>query len=388
MFKNLTPKISAIPTNLITGFLGVGKTTAIVQLLANKPEHENWAVLVNEFGEVGIDAELLTNNSDKNNKANNEKNGVFIRQVPGGCMCCASGVPMQVALNQLIAKAKPDRLLIEPTGLGHPKEVVEVLTSGKYKDLISLQSILCLIDARNLSDVRYTSHPSFVQQLNIADIIIGTKSELYSEQDRENLTSFIALSKLNDKPLNLICHGQIALGDLQKVTVKDAAGGKHQQYLLNNTKRAFSPLSNVTIGVNINEESYIDKTTDVSTDTEKKIQQQIKLHGFIELTNQGEGFFSKGWIFSNAVTFNYEPLMILVNAFSISRIKGIVITEQGSYALNKVGTDISYQQVDDLTESRIELLDTNEQLLQKIKTVQWLDCTLNHHAPPDKVLNN
>ncbi|GAA0817208.1 GTP-binding protein [Colwellia asteriadis] len=368
MFKNLTPKISAIPTNLITGFLGVGKTTAIVQLLANKPEHENWAVLVNEFGEVGIDAELLTNNSDKNNKANNEKNGVFIRQVPGGCMCCASGVPMQVALNQLIAKAKPDRLLIEPTGLGHPKEVVEVLTSGKYKDLISLQSILCLIDARNLSDVRYTSHPSFVQQLNIADIIIGTKSELYSEQDRENLTSFIALSKLNDKPLNLICHGQIALGDLQKVTVKDAAGGKHQQYLLNNTKRAFSPLSNVTIGVNINEESYIDKTTDVSANTEKKIQQQIKLHGFIELTNQGEGFFSKGWIFSNRYIFNHQKFFLFLSTLAVNRIKGMVLTEQGSYSFNKADKELNCNHIASIADSRIELIyhDTN-----KVMTVDY-----------------
>ena len=118
MFSQISPKISAIPTTLITGFLGVGKTTAILQLLANKPNNENWAVLVNEFGEIGIDSALLAGNSNEQ--------GVFIREVPGGCMCCASGVPMQVALNQLITKAKPDRLLIEPTGLGHPKEVVAV----------------------------------------------------------------------------------------------------------------------------------------------------------------------------------------------------------------------------------------------------------------------
>lgn len=48
-----------IPTNIITGFLGVGKTTAINALLANKPEDENWAILVNEFGQVGIDQEML-----------------------------------------------------------------------------------------------------------------------------------------------------------------------------------------------------------------------------------------------------------------------------------------------------------------------------------------
>ena len=62
-----------------------------------------------------------------------EEQGVFIREVPGGCMCCAAGLPMQVALNQLIARAKPDRLLIEPTGLGHPKEVLQVLSADYYQ---------------------------------------------------------------------------------------------------------------------------------------------------------------------------------------------------------------------------------------------------------------
>ena len=102
----------AVPTNIITGFLGVGKTSAILYLLSQKPAHERWAVLVNEFGEIGVDGSLLNGQYSK-------EQGIFIREVPGGCMCCASGLPMQIALNQLLSKAKPDRLLIEPTGLGH-----------------------------------------------------------------------------------------------------------------------------------------------------------------------------------------------------------------------------------------------------------------------------
>ncbi len=98
-----------IPTNLILGgFLGVGKTTAILDLLRQKPEGgETWAVLVNEFGEVGIDGAILET-----------EGGAVVREVPGGCMCCvAGGLPMQIGLNQLIARAKPDRLLIEPRAL-------------------------------------------------------------------------------------------------------------------------------------------------------------------------------------------------------------------------------------------------------------------------------
>ena len=97
-----------VPTNIITGFLGVGKTTAILNLLKNKPENENWAVLVNEFGEIGIDGALMTDQ------------GAVIKEVPAGCMCCTAGVPMSVGINALL-RQKPHCLLIEPTGLGHPK---------------------------------------------------------------------------------------------------------------------------------------------------------------------------------------------------------------------------------------------------------------------------
>ena len=101
-----------IRTHLITGFLGVGKTTAILNLLKQKPEDEKWAVLVNEFGEVGVDGAVL------------QSQGAVVKEIPGGCLCCVSGLPFQIGLNMLIAKEKPDVLLIEPTGLGHPRNIL------------------------------------------------------------------------------------------------------------------------------------------------------------------------------------------------------------------------------------------------------------------------
>ena len=81
--------LSGIATNIITGFLGAGKSTAILDLISNKPRDERWAILVNEFGEVGIDGGLLeTNHAEE----------VYIREVPGGCMCCTAGLPMLMAM--------------------------------------------------------------------------------------------------------------------------------------------------------------------------------------------------------------------------------------------------------------------------------------------------
>lgn len=92
------------------GFLGVGKTTAILDLFKQKPKNENWAVLVNEFGKIGIDGAIYS------------AAGITVKEVAGGCLCCAVGLPFQVSVNRLLKEVRPDRLLIEPTGLGHPKK--------------------------------------------------------------------------------------------------------------------------------------------------------------------------------------------------------------------------------------------------------------------------
>ncbi|KEP73703.1 hypothetical protein HR12_01745, partial [Microbacterium sp. SUBG005] len=78
-----------------------------LHLLANKDPAEKWAVLVNEIlAKWGIDGALLADS------------GAMVKEIPGGCMCCVNGLPMQVGLNTLLRQGKPDRLLIEPTGLG------------------------------------------------------------------------------------------------------------------------------------------------------------------------------------------------------------------------------------------------------------------------------
>ena len=78
-----------IATNIITGFLGVGKTTSILQLLKQKKEKDKWAVLVNEFGEIGIDGSLIKGHIS-------DKQDVLVKEVPGGCMCCSAGLPLSL----------------------------------------------------------------------------------------------------------------------------------------------------------------------------------------------------------------------------------------------------------------------------------------------------
>ena len=161
-----TRNIVNVPTSIVSGFLGVGKTTAIHNLLSQKPKNERWAVLINEFGEVGVDASMLETGT-------RNKKEIFLREVPGGCMCCTNGLPMQMALNQLLSRARPHRLLIEPTGLGHLEEVIATLSSGFNQKTIRLNAVLTLVDARMLNQEPYLSNDTLIQQIECADIIIG-----------------------------------------------------------------------------------------------------------------------------------------------------------------------------------------------------------------------
>ncbi len=130
-----------IPTHVIAGPLGAGKTSLIKHLLAQRPANERWAVLINEFGQIGLDAALLTQADD----------GIALGEVAGGCLCCVNGAPFQVGLGRLLRKAKPDRLFIEPSGLGHPVQVFKQLREAPWQDVLAVQPCVLVLDAQALA---------------------------------------------------------------------------------------------------------------------------------------------------------------------------------------------------------------------------------------------
>ena len=189
-----------IAINIVMGFLGVGKTTAIVDLLKRKPSNEKWAVLVNEFGEVGIDGAILSNET-----------GMVVSEVPGGCLCCVSGISFQVALSNLIAQQKPDRIIIEPTGLGHPKNLIRSLLSKEYVDHCELKASVCLVDPRQLKNPRYQQHETFNDQCFLADVLVANKTDLCEAQDRHLFEKYAELMSSKKTALGWIENGQLDL---------------------------------------------------------------------------------------------------------------------------------------------------------------------------------
>jgi G3E family GTPase len=131
-----------IPTHVIAGPLGAGKTSLISHLLKQKPAGERWAVLINEFGQIGLDAALLTTGDD----------GIALGEVAGGCLCCVNGAPFQVGLGRLLRMARPDRLLIEPSGLGHPVQLIRQLKEAPWAGVLAIQPGVMVLDAQALAD--------------------------------------------------------------------------------------------------------------------------------------------------------------------------------------------------------------------------------------------
>ncbi|WP_394245622.1 CobW family GTP-binding protein [Vibrio astriarenae] len=305
--------LKRVPTNIITGFLGVGKTTAILNLLKNKPQDENWAVLVNEFGEIGIDGAMMSDS------------GALIKEVPGGCICCTAGVPTSVAITALL-RENPDRLIIEPTGLGHPKQIMATISSVQFSPYIEIRTTLTLTDAHYFEDEKYTTNPNFKQQLDVADVIIANKSDLASKSQKDGMHIWL---QSNDIDTNVIAATR---GDIE--------------------------LSLLDAFVKPNQEADIEEHHHHHAALEPQFQLPPN-QSHIRRENKGQGYFSCGWLFGAELVFNFDDLFSMLNDLTADRIKAVMNTDQGCFAFNKANGVLSVNQ---LTlsgfESRIEVIDT------------------------------
>ena len=154
-----------VPTNLITGFLGVGKTTAVIDLLKKRSAGARWAVLVNEYGDVAIDGAMIEGETP---------DGVSVREVGGGCVCCASAPHLPVAIHFLLLEARPERLIIETTGLGHPSRLLDMLRRD-YRGRLDLRATIALVDPSDFARPGMLANPVFVDQIQLADVVVMNK---------------------------------------------------------------------------------------------------------------------------------------------------------------------------------------------------------------------
>jgi len=190
--------LTNIPTHLIAGSLGAGKTSLIRQLLAQRPADERWAVLINEFGQIGLDAALLTSADD----------GIALGEVAGGCLCCVNGAPFQIGLGRLLRKAKPHRLLIEPSGLGHPAELLRQLSEPPWEGVLAVQPSVLVVDAAALAAGQPLPETQQAA-LGQAGLLVLNKAENLDPKARAQLAA-----SLPPRPLFWTSQGALPLAEL------------------------------------------------------------------------------------------------------------------------------------------------------------------------------
>jgi len=179
-----------IPVTVITGFLGAGKTTLIRHLMAN-PQGRKLAVLVNEFGTVGVDGEILRQCADENCPDEN------IVELANGCICCTVADEFIPTIEALMARpVRPDHILIETSGLALPKPLLKAFDWPAIRSKITVDGVIAVADAEAVAAGRFAPDVAAVDAQRLADDSIDHETPLSEVfEDQIACADIILLSK-------------------------------------------------------------------------------------------------------------------------------------------------------------------------------------------------
>ncbi len=193
-----------IPTTIITGFLGSGKTTLIRHMLQNA-EGKRIALIINEFGDLGVDGEILKGCAIEGCRDED------MIELSNGCICCTVADDFIPALEKLLNRAeKPDHIVIETSGLALPQPLVRAFGWPEIRNRVTVDSVVTLVDGKALAEGRFAHNEAavaaqrlgdhaldhetplselFDDQLACADMIVVNKMDLLAPQEAEDLVT-------------------------------------------------------------------------------------------------------------------------------------------------------------------------------------------------------
>lgn len=216
--------LSKLPVTVITGFLGAGKTTLIRHLIQN-PQGRRLAVVVNEFGDVGVDGEILKSCAIPDCPAEN------IIELANGCICCTVADDFIPTIEALMAMTpRPDHILIETSGLALPKPLLKAFDWPDIRSRITVDGVIAVVDAEAVAAGRFAPNEAaiaaqravdgavdhetplsevFEDQISCADIILLTKPDLAGPEGVARARAIIAVEAPRPLPVIEVAEGVI-----------------------------------------------------------------------------------------------------------------------------------------------------------------------------------
>lgn len=319
-----------IPTNLITGFLGTGKTTAIRDLLSQRPSSERWSVFVNEYGMVSIDDLML----------GEETPDVQIQELAGGCFCCTTAGMMDAVLMQFIRRTKPDRLLIEPSGAGHPARVIDTLRSDRFQQAIDLRATICLVDPKDFENPRVTNSEGFHDQIQMSDVVAINWTDRRDPDQTER------------------CRRWVDQFDPPKVLVTETQFGRLKPEWLDFSGTVIRHPKFMDAHATVHQHDHESDAAPVVP-----LVQSATRGRPLRLENEGNGQRACGWIFSPDDVFDRDRLFDYLGVLSpVQRVKGFFHCVDDWWLINRSGSDVSMTQTAYRRDSRVEVITDDTRL--------------------------
>jgi cobalamin biosynthesis protein CobW len=220
--------LTRIPCTIVTGFLGAGKTTLIRHIIANA-QGRRLAVIVNEFGDVGIDGEIL---KGCGNAACPEEN---IVELANGCLCCTVADEFVPALDAILAREGVEHIVIETSGLALPKPLVQAFHWPAIKSRVTVDGVVVVVDGAALADGRVAGDLNALAEQRINDIALAHDDPIEEVfEDQIACADLVVLNKRDLIDAAGIAKAQAAIAGMlpRSIKVITVADGKVDQKLL------------------------------------------------------------------------------------------------------------------------------------------------------------
>jgi G3E family GTPase len=305
-------------------------------------------VLVNEFGQVPIDQATMRALGGE---------GMQIAEVAGGCLCCTAGVNLQSAMTRLIGNASPSRILIEPTGLGHPDRIRDMLSGPSFRELIRPAATLCLIDPRQFVNPRFEHLLTYWEQVKCADVVVVNKTDLA------------------DEAVLRACRDKLADDYPDKAHRVEVEQGRLSQQWLNARSDSSGPGPS-SLHRDHPPHDHGHPPVDLLDGRARRQE------------SAGLGRFGCGWVFEPDIQFDHDAIAGWLSApdgdtgsappREDQRLKGILHTDRGWWVFNAVGAEATWQEVPASSDSRIECISASGRLDWLLAEKRLLDCICLH----------